>query len=190
MQTFLPYPSFADSAKTLDQKRLGKQRVEAYQLLLQICGLKMVDYPEWAPRLGLWRHPAGAMWVGHEIQLLEYIRAVCDEWTGRGYRDTVRDKAGLVLAIAQEPSWSDELPSWVGDPDFHRSHRSNLLSKDMDYYRDQFPEDVPAEGEDFLEYIWPVPAGEKFTEWKLYNFNRMLELKEKDPNFHPSIPEG
>ena len=34
MQTFLPHRDFEQSAKCLDMKRLGKQRVEAYQLLL------------------------------------------------------------------------------------------------------------------------------------------------------------
>lgn len=33
MQTFLPYPSFVESAKCLDRQRLGKQRVEVLQLL-------------------------------------------------------------------------------------------------------------------------------------------------------------
>jgi hypothetical protein len=33
VQTFLPYPDFAESAQVLDQARLGKQRVEALQVL-------------------------------------------------------------------------------------------------------------------------------------------------------------
>ena len=33
MQTFLPYPDFERSAKVLDNKRLGKQRVEVLQIL-------------------------------------------------------------------------------------------------------------------------------------------------------------
>ena len=33
MQTFLPYPNFAASAGTLDDRRLNKQVVEAYQIL-------------------------------------------------------------------------------------------------------------------------------------------------------------
>jgi len=33
MQTFLPYASFAKSAACLDNRRLGKQRVEAMQIL-------------------------------------------------------------------------------------------------------------------------------------------------------------
>ena len=33
MQTFLPYPDMIKSAKALDYKRLGKQRVEAKQII-------------------------------------------------------------------------------------------------------------------------------------------------------------
>ena len=33
MQTFLPFPDFKMSAQVLDYKRLGKQRVEALQIL-------------------------------------------------------------------------------------------------------------------------------------------------------------
>ena len=36
MQTFLPYADFERSAKSLDYKRLGKQRVEAMQLIKAI----------------------------------------------------------------------------------------------------------------------------------------------------------
>jgi hypothetical protein len=33
MQTFLPYPNFKKSLQILDYRRLGKQRVEAYQII-------------------------------------------------------------------------------------------------------------------------------------------------------------
>ena len=33
MQVFLPYPDFKKSLESLDDKRLGKQRVETYQLI-------------------------------------------------------------------------------------------------------------------------------------------------------------
>ena len=33
MQTFLPYENFAASAAVLDNKRLGKQRVETLQVI-------------------------------------------------------------------------------------------------------------------------------------------------------------
>ena len=38
MQTFLPYQNFIKSAKCLDYKRLGKQRVEALQIHNIISG--------------------------------------------------------------------------------------------------------------------------------------------------------
>ena len=45
MQTFLPYPDFTASAAALDPRRLGKQRVEALQVLR---GLTVAGYG--------WRH--------------------------------------------------------------------------------------------------------------------------------------
>ena len=45
------------------------------------------------------------------------------------------------------------LPSWLGEEDFHRSHRSSLLRKDPGFYGSKFP-DVP----DDLPYVWPVPG--------------------------------
>lgn len=42
MQTFLPYADFSMSAKCLDYRRLGKQRVEAMQILNAIRGEKKV----------------------------------------------------------------------------------------------------------------------------------------------------
>ena len=52
MQTFLPYKSFVKSAQCLDNKRLGKQRVEAMQILKSIY---IEDY-------GWKNHPATKMW--------------------------------------------------------------------------------------------------------------------------------
>lgn len=46
MQTFLPYPDFAESAKVLDNGRLGKQRLEAKQIL-QINLFRIDDGFEW-----------------------------------------------------------------------------------------------------------------------------------------------
>jgi len=179
MQTFLPYADYAASAATLDMKRLGKQRVEAYQALLQLCGIKMVDYPKWEPRFGGWSHAVMAMWSGHEVQLLEYIRACCDEWTGRGYKDTVLEKSTHVLQLARESDWTEEPPAWLGDPEIHRSHRSNLIRKDLEHYARLFPEDVPTISEDYLPYIWPKTEY-PLKERKTHNFNRMLALKEEE----------
>lgn len=41
MQTFLPYPNFIGSAKVLDSKRLGKQRVENLQIMQALLGKRV-----------------------------------------------------------------------------------------------------------------------------------------------------
>ena len=79
MQTFLPYPDFAESAAALDSKRLGKQRVEALQVLRALT----------RPTYGWKRHPAVRMWAGCAEGVGAYGVAVCLEWISRGGADTV-----------------------------------------------------------------------------------------------------
>jgi hypothetical protein len=141
MQTFLPFESFKNSAKVLDQKRLGKQRVETMQIMQTLCGISQ----------GWRNHPAVKMWAGYEKSLLDYQRAVIDEWVSRGYKDNVCwDKT--VAAFNQiKSSASDKVPDWLGDFDFHASHRSNLLRKNAEWYS-QFQ----WSDSDDLDYIWPI----------------------------------
>jgi hypothetical protein len=131
MQTFLPYPDYTQSAQALDRKRLGKQRVEAWQILKALT-----NGGGWA------NHPATRMWAGHEASLCDYARAMCDEWIARGYKDTMRDRF---------PTASGPTPVWVGDDAFHMAHRSMLIQKNPEHYRPLFP-DTP----DDLVYVWPV----------------------------------
>jgi hypothetical protein len=53
--------------------------------------------------------------------------------------------------VQAELAAAGELPPWLGDPAFHRSHQSALLRKDPPHYRPIF-NDVP----DDLPYVWPV----------------------------------
>lgn len=152
MQTFLPYPDFAETAEVLDPRRLGKQRVEAIQV---VRGLTRENYG--------WRHHAAVrMWRGYEEALGRYGLTIVHAWTDLGFADTcaaticadlaeagvreIRSQADLALA--------GELPPWLGDEAFHRSHQSALVRKDRGYYCLLFP-DVP----DDLEYVWPEPPG-------------------------------
>lgn len=142
MQTFLPYPSFAESAAVLDGPRLGKQRVETFQLL------RAQTIPDYG-----WRHhPAAKMWNGYLPALVAYGLAMTDAWIAAGHSDTVREK---LLLFAPEvdgvPQDDLPLPPWLGDEAFHLSHRSNLLRKDPEFYRPRFG-DIP----DDLPYIWPT----------------------------------
>ena len=76
MQTFLPYPSFAESAACLDSKRLGKQRVEALQIWNIVSGKRSTG--------GWINHPATKMWRGYEKALTEYMNLSIILWKGRG----------------------------------------------------------------------------------------------------------
>ncbi|WP_030672705.1 MSMEG_6728 family protein [Streptomyces rimosus] len=150
MQTFLPYPDFAASAAVLDARRLGKQRVETLQVLR---GLTVPGYG--------WRHhPAVRMWQGYEEALVRYGLEMCRVWTDAGRQDTCavtmttdftahRPRAEIRSYAAL--SDAGELPNWLGDPAFHRSHRSALVTKDPEHYRQVFP-DVPTG----LPYVWPT----------------------------------
>ena len=149
MQTFMPYDNFIDSAACLDYRRLGKQRVECKQLL-QALGVPVGGPLNAKP--SSWRnHPAARMWQGYEYSLAVYGIAVCDEWRSRGYRDTLRsqlqDAAWTVLRRGDEGG----APPWLGDEDFHASHRSNLLRKLPKHYS-QFGW---SESND-LPYVWPI----------------------------------
>lgn len=137
MQTFLPYADFNQTASVLDYKRLGKQRVEAYQILRVLAGLTK----------GWRNHPAVLMWEGYEPALCEYGRVVCTEWIGRGYNDT-------LLPHFESEANSDNLPSWLGDSRLHISHQSNLIRKDETFYKPKFP-GIPND----LPYFWVVTKG-------------------------------
>jgi len=131
VQTFLPYPSFSATARVLDYRRLGKQRVEAYQIIRTLSGLSS----------GWKHHPAVRMWLGYTDSLVEYYNTIVDEWVRRGYRNTM-----------QKLSHSNcTPPPWLGNTDFHKSHQSNLIRKNRTHYSPLFP-GVP----DNLPYVWPT----------------------------------
>ena len=149
MQTFLPCPGFTDSARVLDARRLGKQRVETIQVLR---ALTVAGYG--------WRHhPAAAMWAGYEEALVRYGLAVCGVWCDIGNADTcattlvddlTRTLGQRSVRTEEELSAAGELPPWLGEEAFHRSHQAALVRKDPEHYRRYFP-DVP----DDLPYVWP-----------------------------------
>ena len=149
MQTFLPFADFERSARALDAKRLGKQRVETIQVVRALT----------VPGYGWANHPAVLMWEGFEEALGRYGFTCCEVWTELGFGDTCAltiatdlRSAGVALVRTQaELAAAGALPPWRGDEAVHRSHQSALVRKDSDRYRPLFP-DVPAD----LPYLWPV----------------------------------
>ena len=136
MQTFVPYPDINLSVKVLDSKRLGKQRVEARQI---INDLVWGNHTRWS------NHPAILMWKGYEEALILYYNACVNEWVRRGFNNT--------MELEDYAEDDVTFPWWWGKYEVHLSHQSNLLRKDEDYYRRFFP-DI----EDNWLYAWPGPT--------------------------------
>ena len=126
MQTFLPFPDFQQSAAVLDRERLGKQRVEALQILRALV----------IPEYGWQSHPAIRMWMGYVPALTMYGLAMVDEWTARGGEDTTREKIMEFAPQAAHPDYAAKIPMppWLGNEDLHLSHRSRLVAKDPRFY--------------------------------------------------------
>ena len=138
MQTFLPYPDFVKSAKCLDYRRLGKQRIEAKQLLMILLGENKGE--------GWINHPACKMWKGYTQALAQYGYTMCVEWRNRGFSDTLLD----YFLKHIDPNLNEfSFPPWFGNRKFHRSHKSNLLRKDKQFYS-KYKWNVP----DNLDYVW------------------------------------
>lgn len=165
MQTFLPSEDLRESVAFLDNKRLGKQRVETKQILIAL-GVTVGQHVG-RPESGWRNHPASKMWKGYEPALALYGYFTCREWVGRGFRDSLTSQFECALNVltgrerllsASGSAYEDCIggdpaipsPWWLGYPKFHRSHRSNLLRKDYSHYRAYFtePSDLP--------YFWPV----------------------------------
>lgn len=138
MQTFLPYEDFKRSAEVLDYRRLGKQRVETWQLIRAINGETM----------GWRNHPAAVMWRGYVPALALYGKVICEEWIQRGYQDQMLQRFELISS-GHGPK-NLQFPPWLGSYNFHVSHRSNLIRKFPEHYKMHWPE-VPED----LPYMWP-----------------------------------
>jgi hypothetical protein len=170
VQTFLPYPDFEASARALDAKRLGKQRVETTQI---VRALTRAGYG-WA------HHPAVMMWKGFEEALGRYGFVCCDVWTQLGFGDTCAStiatdlrSAGITEVRTQEElGAAGALPPWLGDDTVHLSHRSALVRKDPEFYRPLFPDEP-----DDLPYFWPVrsPTVIEAEQRKIENAHRRQE---------------
>lgn len=115
MQTFLPYPDFDASCACLDYRRLGKQRVEAMQIIRALEGTTKA-----------WRyHPCTQMWENYLPALKLYHNTYIDYWIARGYKNTMQ-KYHVGKNI--------KMPPWFGVPAFHAEQRASLLAKNIDHY--------------------------------------------------------
>jgi len=155
MQTFLPYADFYESARCLDYRRLGKQRVEVLQIVNTLLN----------PGQKGWKnHPAVIMWKSNIPALSLYGVICCNVWISKQYRDTCKEKILNSLSLKMDGVWTEKIlqdmserksfyPTWFGWEEFHSSHRSNLLRKNYDFYKKYGWNENTSK-----PYIWPVPS--------------------------------
>ena len=166
MQTFVPYGTdHWATARCLDDKRLGKQRVEGYQILRALLN----ETKGWK------NHPAVKMWHGYEPGLVVYTLTMCAAWKERGYQDTVSDKVAALAGkwfngeiCTYDPvdhtwCWPEgnisEVsfifgPSWLDEKNVLQSHQSNLVHKYPQHYGSMWPHWLE---QPKLDYVWPQP---------------------------------
>lgn len=140
MQTFMPIATtnFDKIAKVLDNKRLNKQALEGWQIMMTLLELD----PEGNDRKpkGWVNHPAVKMWRGHEVLLYKYIIAMTNEWLERGFKTTIAQKATDTLVVASNKGklQGESQPQWMTSPfkfeAIASSHRRALLAKDYNWY--------------------------------------------------------
>ena len=147
MQIFLPYPDFRKSLQTLDNKRLGKQRVETYQIISAITRRPKLDG---TPYKGWLNHPCTVMWKDYVDALKVYMNISIEEWIGRGFQNT--------MAIEIIPKFIT-YPPFIGNDRFHSSHRANLLKKEPEFYNKYGWTEDPSN-----PYVWQDKEGKWYEQ--------------------------
>lgn len=140
MQTFMPYSSYTKSLACLDMKRLGKQRVESWQIFKLITGQA---HNKWA------RHPATKMWLNHDHALALYYNTNLHIFQKKG---GINKKLKPIVITKNKYKEILKEPSWSNNPRVILSHRASLLRKNYFHYS-QF-----GWSEEFLDspYYWPT----------------------------------
>lgn len=114
MQVFAPFSDIQKIAMCLDQKRLGKQRVEARDLIC-IAGKKQPSFMSQKQYKYILRrygnHPAYKMYENHIRFLLKYLEIICGYWTNHyGFVDNCYNQARSYVFIQTKLYKKDKYP--------------------------------------------------------------------------------
>jgi hypothetical protein len=101
------------------------------------------------------------MWRDYVNALKLYYNDAIDVWTERGFKNSMeyeRIDGDFVL------------PDWLGNEEFHSSHRANLLRKNLPFYSAQGWRDNPEDPYLWMdkEHRWySQKVGDKFRHYNL-----------------------
>lgn len=162
VNTFITSESLVECAKNLDSMRLGKQRVEAYQIINTIEGAD-----------GWEHHPVVSMWRGHTDALKIYFNHIVREWIDRGYVNNMKlydvDETqacyyetyfdwDTLLTTVKKPKLTKKsilFPIWFNWEPFILSHKASLLRKNPEFYAVKFISTPSLDQFLGRGYIWP-----------------------------------
>ncbi len=117
---FIPFSDPIKIAKILDYKRLGKQRVEAKQIL---------DIIEGRAKSNAWKsHPTVLMWKKYANALKYYYDVMVLEWIRRGYQNNMP-----LFGVK-----NSKMPWFMHCQLVLMSHRATLLRKNYAHYSKYF----------------------------------------------------
>jgi hypothetical protein len=151
------------TARTLDDRRLGKQRVEAAQIISILENKN--------GKVGFKQHPMVKCWEGYILALKDYCNIMIEEWILRGKNNTME-----YYDIPTDETV--QYPPWYYNEKVHHSHMARLLQKDPTYYKDiPLLKNCPLECLEY-GYIWP----NKWSKEQLdtLSISELSEEKSKD----------
>ena len=139
--TFLVVGDFILNATLLDPIRLGKQRVEASQIINTIIAIN--NSTNQKVNKGWVNHPIVKAWTPYLNALKYYANCIIKEFSRRGYQNNM--PLYDIPKVIVKPWWAN----WNR---LHQSHRAMLFRKDPFYYEDKFEVE-----EEYMSYgyIWP-----------------------------------
>lgn len=152
LNTWLPYDNYAESADILTDRHIFMQLQDCTKLLYWLTEMPLNRR---TPSKAQLEHPCVIQWRGYVPSLYDYtleIMMVAYE------RSSLTNKQEQISEMAENinildglvSNMKEETPSWLGNEDYHLSHKSNLIRLSRSAYESIWP-DVP----DNLELIWP-----------------------------------
>ena len=163
VNTFIIVPDIVKTAQLLDTKRLGKQRIEALEIIN--C---LEEFDKTGKITSKWgNHPVVKCWMGFTNHLKVYYNIILREWINRGYNNNMEfyqiENENLYHIVPCNFHNNSivfcgtynyySFPFWVAFYPFYMSHQASLCRKYPKYYSSLLREELNY----FLEigYFWP-----------------------------------
>lgn len=182
---FIIVPDIQKTAEMLDYKRLGKQRVEAFQIIN--C---LDEYDRTGNITQGWKnHPATKSWMGFTNHLKVYFNIITREWVKRGYTNNMSfyeidetpynivdcgfDGKSITYDASKFNIYS--FPFWVSFYPFYMSHQAALCRKNPQHYKFLLKPELNY----FLNfgYFWPCNVSNQcYIDW--------------NPSYHDKLASG